>query len=115
MTETMQKAINKIDQEAEKLGAHGKTIAQYIIDELITSDYKATMILDGSKTLSGCISDVTSKAKSRAKDGMAMIEEKQVWQWVKTYYGFGFWENEAPETATKKAAGISVDLADFLT
>lgn len=108
MTDNMKKAIEKIDAEAEKAGNNGKMIAQHIIDELITTDYNAVMILDGSKTLEGCVDAITDKAKGQKEGSVAVIEDKQVWAWVRRYYGIG------DVQATAAPHGVGINLADYL-
>ena len=83
----IQKAINKIDSEADKIKDDTAVrITSYIIDNYITSVENAEKVMN--KTLSDCISSVRSKAKKQAKNGCAMIEDRTVWNWVKEFYEF---------------------------
>ncbi|MEE0005937.1 MAG: Cas9 inhibitor AcrIIA9 family protein [Ruminococcus sp.] len=85
--EIIQKAINKIDTEADRMKDDTAVrIASYIIDNYITSAENAEKVMN--KTLSDCISSVRSKAKKQAKNGYAMIEDRTVWNWVKKFYEF---------------------------
>lgn len=95
MTELIQKAIEKIDSEAEKEGGtHAQVIASHIIDHYLNSDENAKIILDDKKSLKSCISSVTSKAKQQATGSVAMISDDTVFEWVEEYYGFS---DEAPK------------------
>ena len=87
MTDLMQKAINHIDDEAEKSkNPMTKRIAQYLIDKCITNDINAQKLLDSNKSISKCVSDVTAKAKKEAVSGCAVIEDEVVFGWVREYY-----------------------------
>lgn len=86
MTELMEKAIKKIDSEAEKAGKNGKLIAQYIIDNLIYDDESAEKILSDKKTFVACMNEVKKKAKQQASDGMAMVEDFTVFEWVRNFF-----------------------------
>lgn len=89
MIDTIQKAINKIDGEAEKLkDTNTILIASHIIDTYLTSDENAEKVLDKKKTLKKCIDNIKSKAKQQATNGMAMIDDETVYGWAKDYYGF---------------------------
>lgn len=88
MTEIIKKAIEKIDNESEKLDVNAKKIASHIIDTYLNSDKNAEKVLDEKKTLGKCIENIISKAKQQAVDGMAMIDDETVFGWVQDYYGF---------------------------
>lgn len=106
MTELMQKAIAKIDAEAEKGGHTQKRIAQYIIDKLITDDINAKKIVADDKSLSACAEEVRKKAMKFAEKNSAMIENDEVYEWVRDYYGV--------REAAKKSNIIDIDLAEML-
>ena len=118
--EIIQKAINKIDSEADRMGNDTAVrIASYIIDNYITSAENAEKVMN--KTLSDCISSVRSKAKKQAKNGYAMIEDRTVWNWVKKFYEFVTDEvvetqATAPVEEPKEEPGQQgpVNLLDFL-
>lgn len=118
--EIMQKAINKIDAEADRMKDDTAVrIASYIIDNYITSAENAEKVMN--KTLSDCISSVRSKAKKQAKNGYAMIEDRTVWNWVKKFYEFVTDEvvetqATAPVEEPKEEPGQQgpVNLLDFL-
>lgn len=85
--EIIQKAINKIDSEADKMKDDTAVrITSYIIDNYLLSAENAEKVMN--KTLSDCISSVRSKAKKQAQNGYAMIEDRTVWNWVKEFYEF---------------------------
>lgn len=89
MTEKIQQAIHKIDEEAEKLDdTNARIIASHIIDTYLNSDENAEKVLDGKKTLKACLESIKSKAKKQASNGVAMIADDTVYSWAKEYYGF---------------------------
>lgn len=89
MTEKIQQAIHKIDEEAEKLDdTNARIIASHIIDTYLNSDENAEKVLDGEKTLKACLESIKSKAKKQASNGVAMIADDTVYGWAKEYYGF---------------------------
>lgn len=89
MTELIQKAIDKIDGEAEKLNnSNAMLIASHIIENYLKNDSNAQKVLDEKKTFKICISQITSKAKKEAVGNMAMIPKETVFQWAADYYGF---------------------------
>ena len=76
MTELMQKAIAKIDAEAEKGGHTQKSIAQYIIDKLITDDVSAGKIVADDKSLSACAEAIKKKSKGICRGRVRDAAEK---------------------------------------
>lgn len=118
--EIIQKAIDKIDKEADIMSDDiAVRITSYIIDNYITSVENAEKVMN--KTLSDCISNIRGKAQKQAKNGCAMIEDRTVWNWVKEFYEFV--TDEVTETQTtapveepKQELGQQgpVNLLDFL-
>ena len=53
MSDLIQRAINTIDEQAEKGASLEKTIGQYIIDKCLTNDAEAAKALESGKTLAG--------------------------------------------------------------
>ena len=89
MTELIQKAIDKIDSEAEKIGGtYAQIIASHIIDQNLKSDENAQCILDEKKGLKTCLESVKCKAKKQAHRNVAVISDDTVYSWVEEYYGF---------------------------
>lgn len=69
MTEKIQKAIDKIDQEAEKMGsATVRLLCSHIIDHCLVNDENADKVLVEGKSLKGCwiTSPATPGNKQRA-------------------------------------------------
>lgn len=63
MTEKIQKAIDKIDQEAEKMGsATVRLLCSHIIDHCLVNDENADKVLAEGKSLKGCWDHITSNA-----------------------------------------------------
>ncbi len=95
MTELIQKAIDKIDSEADKIGGtHAQIIVSHIIDHNLKSDKNAQCILDEEKSLKACLNSVKSKAKKEAHNNVAVISDDTVYSWVDEYYGFS--SDDAP-------------------
>ena len=106
MTEKIQKAIDKIDGEAENLNNKNATyISSHIIDTYLNNDENAEKVLDEKKTLKGCWDSITSKAKKLAENNCAMVEADTVFDWAKEYYGFA--------VACKNESKI-IDILDFM-
>lgn len=84
---TIEEAAAKIDQEAEKLGGqYAQLIASHIIEHELLSAENAEKVKD--KTLKACVEQVKSKAKKQAQGNVAVVEDAQVWSWVRDFYGF---------------------------
>ena len=106
MTEEIQKAIDKIDGEAEKLNnVNARVIASHIIDTYLNSDENADKVLDDKHTMKGCFNRIISKARKRAENNCAMVEDDTVFDWAKEYYGFA--------VACKNESKI-IDILDFM-
>lgn len=113
MSDLIQRAINRIDEEAEKGKALEKRIGQYIIDTCLFNDANAAKALETGKTLSGCANLVTKNARKQAVGSCACVEDDVVWRWVREYYGFS--GNEGLQsTAQPAAAAKPVDILDFM-
>jgi hypothetical protein len=84
----LQTAINKIKAEMNGKDPNTKAIGEFIIKELATAVNAAKLAAEG-KTLKGAVDFVKGKAKAQANNGMAMVEDKAVFEWVKEYYGIG--------------------------
>jgi hypothetical protein len=110
-TETMLKAIAKIDAEAEKQsGTLAKQTAKYIIEELITDDATAAAIIASRATLEECVRDINNKARKRAVNNVAVVEDWEVFGWIREYYGIE--ADQTPQPAEDHALDFS--LADML-
>lgn len=96
----IQKAIEKIDKEMEQGNGNLKAVANYIIDKLLGSEENAEKILDEKKSLKGCFSEITSKAKKQAENNCAMIDDQTVFAWVREYFGV--------EESEKKPEGSNI-------
>ncbi len=116
--EIIQKAIDKIDTEADRMKDDTAVrITSYIIDNYLLSAENAEKVMN--KALSDCISSVKNKARKQAKNGCAMIEDKMVWNWVKEFYEFVEVveaQATAPAKEPKEEPGQQgpVNLLDFL-
>lgn len=110
MTELIQKAINHIDQQAEKsTNPIYKAIAQYIIESCLTTDENAQKALSEDKTLEKCANTVKSNARSEAVSGCAVVADSIVWRWVREYYGFSEMQSNAQPVVSEP-----IDILDFM-
>ena len=84
---TIEEAAAKIDKEAEKIGGqYAQLIASHIIEHELISAENAEKVKD--KTLQACVTQVKANAKKQAEGGVAVVEDAQVWSWVRDFYGF---------------------------
>ena len=105
LKEKIQKAIDKIDQEAEKMGgATVRLLCSHIIDHCLVNDENADKVLDEGKSLKGCWDHITSNARKQAAGNCAAVPDDTVYEWAAGYYGF---------TAEETKAEI-IDLLDLL-
>ena len=105
MTEKIQKAIDKIDQEAEKMGsATVRLLCSHIIDHCLVNDENADKVLAEGKSLKACWDHITNNARKQAAGDCAAVPDDTVYEWAAGYYGF---------TAEETKAEI-IDLLDLL-
>jgi hypothetical protein len=114
MSELILKAIDHIDEQAEKENAPLiKAIAQYIIDKCLDIEGNAEKVLDEKLTLKKCVSHVTAEARKLASNGCAVVEDSFVWKWVREFYGFeALQSNAKPEREAQREEPVS--LLDFM-
>lgn len=68
------KAIDKIDQEAEKMGsATVRLLCSHIIDHCLVNDSNADKVLAEGKSLKGCWDHITSNARKQAAGNCAAV------------------------------------------
>ena len=83
MTEKIQKAIDKIDQEAEKMGsATVRLLCSHIIDHCLVNDSNADKVLAEGKSLKGCWDHITSNARKQAAGNCAAVPDDTVYEWA---------------------------------
>lgn len=100
MTETMQKATEKVSREMETDNPYIKVLGEYILTDVLTDDFAAEKVLDEKKPLKGCLEAIKAKARKDAADGMAMVRGDAVYGWLREYYGVsGSTEASAPVPA----------------
>lgn len=84
----LQEAIAKVEKEITDAGnQQTKVIGRYVIDKLLKSEDAAEKVMNEKKTLKGCMDSIKAKAKERAVNQMAMIEDETVYGWAREYYG----------------------------
>lgn len=87
MTDLIQRAVERIDAQADAENDAVKLIAQYIIEKCIKTDSAAEKFLNEKLTLKACFEKVKSNAKGQAQNGCACVEDEIVYKWVREYYG----------------------------
>lgn len=65
---------------------YAQAIANYLLARIETDECLKAKIEETNKTLKGCVSYVKSEAKKQAEDGIAMIEDSQVYDWCVHYF-----------------------------
>lgn len=83
---SIKEARDKIELEMFKGGPHEKAIGAYIVEQLLKSEENAEKVMRPGKSLAGAVSSIRNKAQKAAVSGMAMIEEFEVYGWVREYY-----------------------------
>lgn len=79
MTEKIQKAIDKIDAEAEKMNsASVRLLCSHIIDHYLVNDENADKVLAEGKSLKGCWDHITSNARKQAAGNCAAVPDDTV-------------------------------------
>lgn len=85
MNELKQQALDKMLEEMEKKhSVNEDAIHNWLCDQ--DDDLLFQGILKEGKSIKGAVSACRDKAKSKARDGMAMIEDKTVYGWVYHYF-----------------------------
>lgn len=83
MTEKIQKAIDKIDQEAEKMGsATVRLLCSHIIDHCLVNDENADKVLAEGKSLKACWDHITNNARKQAAGNCAAVPDDTVYEWA---------------------------------
>lgn len=65
---------------------YAQAIASYLLGRIETDECLRTKLEETTKTLKGCIDYAKSEAKKQAEDGVAMIEDSQVYDWCVHYF-----------------------------
>ena len=65
---------------------YAQAIANYLLGRIETDECLRTKIEETNKTLKGCVDYIKSEAKKQAEDGVAMIEDNQVYDWCVHYF-----------------------------
>lgn len=65
---------------------YAQAIADYLLNRIETDELLKSKLEETDKTLKGCVSYIKSKAKKEAEDGVAMIEDSQVYEWTVHYF-----------------------------
>ena len=65
---------------------YAQAIASYLLGRIETDECLRAKLEETNKTLKGCVDYVKSEAKKQAEDGVAMIEDNQVYDWCVHYF-----------------------------
>jgi len=119
MTELQERAIARLDEQAEKSSdANIKQIAQVLIEAAGKSDAGAERFLEEGLTIAGAFGKVREKARGSGNSGA--VSDEDAYEIMFGYYGIKGLRvrtrlvvEGAPAESEKKRGGI-VSLADFL-
>jgi len=96
-------AIEKLQGEMKDLDTSGKAVAEYLIRRCNEDPSMKEDVAHEKKTMKGCMSFVKSQARKQAKDGVAIIEDKTVYEWAEDYFRQDPAKmKDEPKTAAKK-------------
>ena len=73
-------SLKKLDKK------DAQAIASYLLGRIETDECLRAKLEETNKTLKGCVDYVKSEAKKQAEDGVAMIEDNQVYDWCVHYF-----------------------------
>lgn len=73
-------SLKKLDKK------YAQAIANYLLGRIETDECLKAKIEETTKTLKGCVDYAKSEAKKQAEDGVAMIEDSQVYEWCVHYF-----------------------------
>ena len=73
-------SLKKLDKK------YAKAIANYLLNRIETDECLKAKLEETTKTLKGCVGYIKSEAKKQAEDGVAMIEDSQVYEWCVHYF-----------------------------
>ena len=65
---------------------HAQVIADYLIKRCEIDKMLEEKILTTNKTLKGCVEYCKSEARKQAEDGVAIIVDEEVFEWVVHYF-----------------------------
>lgn len=73
-------SLRKLDKK------YAQAIANYLLGRIETDECLKAKLEETTKTLKGCVDYIKSEAKKQAEDGVAMIEDSQVYEWCVHYF-----------------------------
>ncbi len=96
-----EQVIGKLNQEMEEkdISQEKRMIIQHLINRCGDDEGLSQDVMQEHKTFEKCYKFIKDKAREKAKDGCAMIEDRQVYEWAEDYYHV----DDAAEEAKKKA------------
>ena len=89
-------SLKKLDKK------YAQAIANYLLGRIETDELLKAKLEETTKTLKGCVGYVKSEAKKQAEDGVAMIEDSQVYEWCVHYFLEDSLDFEPKEKPNKK-------------
>ena len=81
---------------------YAQAIANYLLGRIETDECLKAKLEETNKTLKGCVDYIKSEAKKQAEDGVAMIEDSQVYEGCVHYFLEDSLDFEAKEKENKK-------------
>ena len=104
--ERINEARAKITEESLEIKGALATFIEETVNERCTTEEVANKILDGKKSIKDLINKITSEARSKAKNGCAMLSDDEAREMILKYYGMD-------ESASVQKAKV-VDILDFI-
>lgn len=89
-------SLRKLDKK------YAQAIANYLLGRIETDELLKAKLEETNKTLKGCVDYVKSEAKKQAEDGVAMIEDSQVFDCCVHYFLEDSLDFEPKEKESKK-------------
>lgn len=84
--ERINEARAKITEESLEIKGALATFIEETVNGRCTTEEAANKILDGKKTIKDLIDKITSEAKSKAKNGCAVLSDDEVREMILNYY-----------------------------
>lgn len=86
MPEKQEEARNILQEAAARADGSGNIIIAWLMRRIGEDEGFAEDVSDQKKSFEGCMKYIRSKARQEARNGMAMIEDKTVYEWAEDYY-----------------------------
>lgn len=109
-------AITKINDEMQKdpKNTFLEAVGQHLIDRCCQSDLAASAVLVSGRTLKDCCDTIRNKARAKAQNGMAVIEDRTVFGWAEEYFGMEKDVSVEAPAQSVPAGGLAISFEDFI-